>query len=95
MTWNARATLFVILVGVGLFILGGYLGVYYWPPIRQCRAIFCDPYHWQILAIGGAFLCAGLSFVIPEKFRLLGKVNAAVLLFALFAGIIGSFVAAR
>ena len=93
MTWKARVMLFVIVGGVGLFIIGAYSGLYYWPPIRRCKAIFCDPYHWQVLSIGIAFLCAGLAYIIPERLRLLGKVNAFMLLISLLAGVIGSFAA--
>lgn len=92
-TLKTRWALFVIAGGTGLFIIGAYAGIYYWPPIRRCRAIFCDPNHWQILSIGIAFLCAGLAYVIPERYALLGKVNATILLATLLAGIIGSFAA--
>jgi hypothetical protein len=93
MTRTTRIVLFAIVGGVGLFIIGAYAGVYYWPPIRRCRAIFCDPYHWQVLAIGIAFFCAGLAYVIPEKWRIVGTLNALLLLAALLSGIIGSFAA--
>lgn len=93
LSWRARVALCLIVGGAGLFIVGAYAGWYYWPPIRACRAVFCDPYHWQVLAIGVAFVCAGLAFVIPERFRLTGQLNAAVLVVSLLAGVIGAFAA--
>ena len=79
--------------GIGLFIIGAYFGLYYWPPVRRCRAIFCDPYHWQILAIGIAFFCAGVTFLIPKEWRIFGNLNAMVLVVSLLSGIVGSFLA--
>lgn len=93
MSLHARMVLFALLAGTGLFIIGAYSGLYYWPPIRQCRAIFCDPYHWQILALGIAFFCAGLAYLIPERYKLVGTINATLLFAALFSGVIGSFAA--
>lgn len=89
----ARLTLFVLAGGIGAFNIGAYLGLYYWPPIRRCKAIFCDPYHWQILAIGTAFFCAGLAYLIPQRWKRVGQLNAAILLVSLVAGVVGSFAA--
>lgn len=93
MSWQGRMALLVIVGGTGIFIIGAYAGLYDWPPMRSCRAIFCDPYHWQILAIGIAFFCAGLAYVIPSHLRALGKFNAMVLVTSLLAGILGAFAA--
>ena len=93
MTLKARLGLFIVIGGTGLFIIGSYLGLFHWPPIRRCRAIFCDPYHWQILAIGIAFFCAGLAYLIPKAWKRLGNLNAATLLVCLISGIVGSILA--
>lgn len=93
MSWSTRLGLFVVVGGTGLFIIGAYLDIYHWPPVRKCRAIFCDPYHWQILAIGIAFFCAGLAYLIPKGCRTLGTLNSFVLLASLLSGIVGSFMA--
>ena len=93
MTFKARLWLFIVIGGTGLFIIGSYLGFYYWPPIRRCKAIFCDPYHWQILAFGIAFFCAGLAYLIPKEWKRLVNLIAATLLVCLISGIVGSFAA--
>ena len=93
LNWPARAALFLIVGGVGAFIIGAYAGLYYWPPIRRCRAVFCDPDHWQVLALGVAFFCAGLAFVIPPRLRLIGRLNSVLLVACLLGGVIGAFAA--
>lgn len=93
--WSARLALCAIVGGVGLFLILSYLGVIDWPllhPARR-RALFNDPQHWQILSIGVAFLCAGLCFVIPSYWRLIGRACSLGVLGGLFAGIIGAFMA--
>ena len=93
MPLQTRLVLFLIVGGVGAFLIGAYLGLYSWPRLRSCRAIFCDPYHWQILAIGIAFFCAGLAYLIPPGWKLVGKINGALVVGALLAGIVGAFAA--
>lgn len=93
--WAARIALCVIVAGAGLFLMLSYLGYIYWPPIRpgRHRAIFTDPYHWQIFSIGLAFFCAGISFVIPKRWIFIGKLCGLGVVGGLLAGIIGSFLA--
>jgi hypothetical protein len=81
--------------GVGLCLLGEYAGVLPWRPSARSgkRAIFGDPYHWQVAAIGLAFFLAGVSFVVPPKWPLLGRALGISIVVSLAAGIIGSFAA--
>lgn len=90
---QASALLSVILGGMGGFIVLLYLGVIPWRPTRYCRAVFCDPYHWQVLCFGLAFLMAGLAFVIPQRWRLLGKTGSWIFVVTLLSAIVGSFAA--
>lgn len=92
-SWSTRLLLFFLVGGSGLFTILSYAGVIYWPPIRRCRAIFCDPYHWQVFSFGLAFWCAGFAFFIPEHLRIVGRLNSICLLVSLLAGIIGAFAA--
>ena len=93
-SWRARIALFLIVSGVGVFLILSYMGYIYWPPIRNNRrAIFSDPYHWQILSIGIAFFCAGASFVIPRHWYILGRISGIGVVIGLLAGVIGSFMA--
>ena len=79
-----------LVAAVGVGILLAATGVVQWPASRRCRAIFCEPTHWQIACIGVAFLCAGLALVIPPRFKRLLRVNAGVLVVCFLAGVIGS-----
>lgn len=93
-SWRARIALFTIVGGVGILLILSYLGYIYWPPVRnKRRAIFSDPYHWQILSIGVSFFCAGASFVIPRHWHFLGKMSSIGVVVGLLAGVIGSFMA--
>lgn len=78
-----------------MFLILSYFGIIHWPPLRpeRRRAIFSDPHHWQILSIGIAFVCAGASFIIPRTWNLIGKICGLILIVALVAGIVGSFLA--
>jgi hypothetical protein len=89
----SKIILFLIVGSVGAFITSAYLGWIYFPPVRRCQAVFCDPYHWQILSHGIAFLTAGLALVIPARFQRIGRLNGICLLTSLIAGIVGSFAA--
>ena len=92
--WSARISLFVIVGGVGLFLILSYAGIIHFPPIRDNRrAIFSDPHHWQILSIGFAFFCAGASFIIPSHWKLIGRLCGFSIVIGFFAGVIGSFLA--
>lgn len=93
-SWRARIALFLIVGGVGVFLILSYMGYIYWPPIRSNRrAIFSDPYHWQILSIGISFFCAGASFIIPSHWHILGRLSSIGVVVGLLAGVIGSFMA--
>lgn len=93
-SWCARIALFFIVGGVGVFLILSYMGYIYWPPIRSNRrAIFSDPYHWQILSIGVSFFCAGASFVIPRDWHFLGRMSGIGVVVGLLAGVICSFMA--
>ncbi len=73
-----------------LVLILSYFGVIRTPP-KKCRAVFCDPYHWQILVIGIAFLCAGLALIIPANNNGLARINGLILLSCFVAGVVGSF----
>lgn len=82
--------------GTGLFIVFEYAGILPWAPglhPEVKRAVFQDPYHWQVLCIGLAFLSAGLLFLIPKSQPMLGRLLSLVFLGSLIAGITGSFLA--
>lgn len=91
-SWHARIALFLIVGGVGAFLICSYLGYIDLPPARNSRrAIFSDPHHWQILSIGIAFFCAGAAFIIPRNWQVLGRLSGIGVVVGLLAGIIGSF----
>lgn len=92
---SAATRWFLLLVvgGTGGFILLLYLGVIPWRPYRGCRAVFCDPYHWQVACFGVAFLLAGVACVIPSRQRVLGLLCSAGLVTALIAGAVGTIMA--
>lgn len=91
--WKPRLALGAIVAVPGLFNLLSYLGIIPWyrSPGLRCRAIFCDPFHWQVGAFGLAFLCAGLAFIIPPRYARLGTLNGVTLLVALVSAVAGSF----
>ncbi len=74
-----------------LVLILSYFGVIPWTPPKKCRAVFCDPYHWQILVIGIAFLCARLALIIPADNKGLARINGLILLCCFVAGVVGSF----
>jgi len=74
-----------------IVVILSYFGVIPWMPPKNCRAVFCDPHHWQILVIGIAFLCAALSLIIPARWPKLATMNALILLACFVAGVGGSF----
>lgn len=93
--WNQRLPknrpLWAALVCIpALVLILSYFGVIPWSPPKRCRAVFCDPYHWQILVIGIAFLCAGFSLIIPADNKRLAQINWLILLSCFIAGVIGS-----
>jgi hypothetical protein len=73
-----------------LVLILSYFGVIPWMPPKRCKAVFCDPYHWQILVIGIAFLCAALTFIIPARWPKLAAINGLILLACFLAGVAGS-----
>ena len=92
-TPRIRLLIFLLAGGMGLFIILLYAGVVPWQPRGRCRAIFCDPYHWQVLSLGIAFVCAGLSFAIPRHWKAVGRLCSATLVVSFAAGLVGSFLA--
>lgn len=56
-------------------------------PVSRRRAVFDSPDHWQITALGLAFLLAGVSVAVPERrYRLrawLGRLGGCSLLVGL------------
>jgi hypothetical protein len=88
---SMRLFLCALLSSVGLLIILSYSSILPWVPSRHCRAIFCDPYHWQVLSFGIAFLCAGFTFIIPQGWRAIGKINALGVLGGFLVGLIGAF----
>ena len=90
-TNGGRLLLAALVASPGVFLMLGYFGVISFESRRPCRAIFCEPTHWQVLCIGLAFFCAGLSFVMPPRWRLVGAINSMAVLGCLLAGIVGTF----
>jgi hypothetical protein len=90
-TRRGRLLIFLLVGGMGLFIILLYAGVVPWRPSGRCRAVFCDPYHWQVLCFGITFVCAGLSFVIPRHWKSVGVLCSLTLLVSFVAGLVGSF----
>jgi hypothetical protein len=91
MSLGGRLLLFGLFCGTGLFIVLQYFGVIPASPGRRCRAIFCEPDHWQVLCFGLSFLCAGLAILTPPRYPRLGKAFGMALIGNLLAGLIGSF----
>lgn len=89
----ARIGLAAALGAAGLAIIAAYFGAFNHPPASECLAIFCDPYHWQILAIGIAFSSGSASLLIPEGWPATERFNATLLLLSFLAGFAGSFLA--
>lgn len=92
---SPRGRLLICLLAgsLGLFIILLYAGILPWRPRGRCRAIFCDPYHWQVLSFGITFLCASLSVVIPRHWKAVGMLCSTTLVVSLVAGLVGSFLA--
>lgn len=86
-----RVLLGVLVGGLGLFIMLLYWGVVPWRPSRYCTAIFCDPYHWQVLSLGVGFFCVGLCFLIPRHWQVLSRLASWGLLLGFLVGIVGAF----
>jgi hypothetical protein len=78
----------------GAFIVLLYLGVVPWRRVGRCRALLCDPYHWQVLCFGVAFAAAGALFLIPPRLAPLGRL-VALLAVASFAAALGGALLAR
>ena len=98
--WNQRLPkdrpLWAALICIpALVLILSYFGIIPWTPLRRCRAVFCDPYHWQVLVIKIAFLCAGLALIIPAGYKRLAKINGLILLGCFVAGVVGSLFFAR
>ena len=85
--------LFALLAGTGGFIVLLYLGIIPWRSSGRCRAVFCDPYHWQVLCFGTTFLLAGLAFIIPQRHRVLGSACSVGFIVSLLSAIVGTFAA--
>lgn len=90
---GTRLLVFLLAGGMGAFICGLYFGVIPWRPSRHCRAVFCDPYHWQVLGFGLTFLLAGLAFVIPRNWRWLGRACSLGFIVSLVSSLVGTFAA--
>lgn len=95
MEWNQYSTkrrllLFSLVSLPALLIVLLYFRIIPWTAPKRCRAVFCDPYHWQILVIGIAFFCAGLALIIPASWRKVTSINAVILVVCFVAGVIGS-----
>lgn len=88
---GARVALFCIVGGVGAYICALYFGLAPWRPPRHCSAVFCDPYHWQVLCFGLSFFLAGLAFLIPREWSWLGRTCSTGIVVALIAGLVGTF----
>ncbi|MDN3577209.1 hypothetical protein QWZ03_10560 [Chitinimonas viridis] len=88
---EGRVLLGVLVGGLGVFIMLLYWGVVPWRPSRYCTAIFCDPYHWQVLSLGVGFFCVGLCFLIPRRWQVLGRLASWGVLLGFLVGIVGAF----
>lgn len=93
MSLASRVAVFAVCGLVGGFIVLLYLGVIPWKPARRCSAVFCDPYHWQVLCFGLVFTLAGLMFIIPGHWRRTGRLVTWGFLLCLVAGLVGSLAA--
>ena len=91
MSLSGRMIMFCLCSAPGIFILLQYFGVVRTSYVGRCRAIFCEPDHWQVLCFGLAFFCVGLAFLIPQRFPVLGTVNALALVGCFVSAIIGTF----
>jgi hypothetical protein len=88
-----RVVLFAAIGGAGLLLVLGYFGLVPWRPSPRCRAIFCDPYHWQVLGLGIAFCCIGLTFIVPRRHAGLGRACALIAALAFGISLIGALFA--
>lgn len=76
----------------GLPILGGVLTILVslnilpYVDLRPTRiAIFNDPHTWEVFAVGILLTTFGLSTIIPQKMRIIGKLNLWVLFISFIA----------
>ena len=90
-----RIVFCVVTSGMGVLFILEYARVLPWRHPYNCRAVFCDPYHWQILAFGICFFCMGLNFIIPTRMRELSSWNKSFVITALIAGLVGSLFFAK
>jgi len=87
---NNRFVLFAITSGIGGIIMLIYFGVIPWSPSRHCNAVFCDPYHWQILSLGITFCLVGCAFLIPPRMETLVRLCTLAILCSFGAAMIGT-----
>lgn len=80
----------------GLPILGGVLtilvslSVLPYVDIHPNRiAIFNDPHTWEVFAVGVMLTTFGLASIIPQRMKLIGKINIWILLISFLAVVLG------
>ena len=88
---KTRLLLGLLCGGIGMFIILSYFGVIPDSSVGRCRAIFCDPYQWQVLSFGMAFFSTGLALVIPPTWPRLGRLASLGVVGGLLAGLVGTF----
>lgn len=79
--------------GAGIFIILLYAGVIPFQPPARCRALFCAPYHWQILCFGLGFAGMGAALLSTGKESALGRACAYAGAVALAAALAGTWLA--
>lgn len=62
---------------------------------RQCRAIFCDPHHWQVFFFGLGFAGIELTVLPSSKLPRLARVILCSSVTLLGATLVGFFAASR
>lgn len=80
-----------LVCAMGAFILLLSLGVIPWSPTpsRRQRAIFADPYHWQIGVVGLAFFSAGVAMALDQRRPRLARTASIIAALSLVAAIAG------
>lgn len=88
-TWPARIALMLALCSGGMLLIAFYFGWLPWPRPQHCRAVLCDPAHWQLLMIGVGFVLLGLPLLVPARHTSAVGWMVLIAIACLMSGVIG------
>lgn len=87
--WPARIALMLALCSSGLLLIVFHFGWLPWPRPQYCRAVLCEPRHWQALMIGAGFVVLGLHLLVPVRYPRVIGLMVLTAIAVLLGGVIG------